>query len=211
MKLKYDWWFFKQKISIKNCNQIIKLSSSIEKNKGITGTMGVSRDTKKAPLSKKEKQVLKKERDSSVCFISHPLIYDIIMPFVNEANKESGWNFEIDCTEESQFTEYKKNNFYSWHQDCWDQPYISGGLSKGKIRKLSSILLLENKTKYEGGDLQFYFSGIPEQQPNIITMKDFCNKGDFIVFPSHIYHRVLPITKGKRFSLVSWHLVHPLK
>ena len=58
MKLKYDWWFFKQKISIKNCNQIIKLSSSIEKNKGITGTMGVSRDTKKAPLSKKEKQVL---------------------------------------------------------------------------------------------------------------------------------------------------------
>ena len=50
-----------------------------------------------------------------------------------------------------------------------------------------------------------------EQQPKIITMKDFCNKGDFIVFPSHITHRVLPITKGKRFSLVSWHLGYPFK
>ena len=87
MKLKYDWWFFKKKISIKNCNKIIKLFSSIKKDKGITGTLGVSRNTKKFPLSKKEKQVLKKQRDSSVCFMSHPLIYDIIMPLLMKQMK----------------------------------------------------------------------------------------------------------------------------
>jgi PKHD-type hydroxylase len=212
MRLKHDWWLFKKGIVTKDCNKIIKTFSSFEKDKGITGQFGKNRDIKEKPLTKKEKENLIKQRDSSVVFLSDQLTYDIIMPLVFTANKSSDWNFEINYTEASQFTEYKKNNFYDWHQDCWNEPYsIENNNYANKIRKLSSVLLLEDNSKYKGGDFQFYFHNNPEQKPKIITLDTFCDKGDFLVFPSHIWHRVLPVTKGKRYSLVNWHLGHPFK
>ncbi|BCU99421.1 MAG: hypothetical protein CM15mV27_1400 [Caudoviricetes sp.] len=29
-------------------------------------------------------------------------------------------------------------------------------------------------------------------------------KGSIVVFPSFVYHRVIPVTKGTRYSLVCW-------
>ena len=212
MKLKHDWWLFKKGVITKDCDKIIETFSSFEKDKGVTGQFGKNRDLKEKPLTKKEKENLIKQRDSSVVFLSDQLTYDIIMPLVFTANKNSDWNFEIDYTETSQFTEYKKNNFYNWHQDCWNEPYsIESNNYANKIRKLSSVLLLEDSSKYTGGEFQFYFQNNPEQKPKIITLDTFCDKGDFLVFPSHIWHRVLPVTKGKRYSLVNWHLGNPFK
>ena len=39
---------------------------------------------------------------------------------------------------------------------------------------------------------------------NIITVNDAKDIGTIIIFPSFIHHQVLPITKGKRESLVNW-------
>lgn len=207
MKLKYDWWLFKKQISIENCNKIIEKASLFKKNKAITGKFGKKRDLKENPLTKEEKKDLIKQRDSSVVFLSDQFIYDIIIPLVINANKNSNWNFEINYTEASQFTEYKKNNFYDWHQDCWDEPYpVEHDSYSNKIRKLSSVLLLEDGFKYKGGEFQFYFHNNPGQLPRIITLDNFCDKGDFLIFPSHVWHRVLPVTQGKRYSLVNWHL-----
>ena len=36
-------------------------------------------------------------------------------------------------------------------------------------------------------------------------------KGAVVVFPSHIWHRVTPVTKGTRYSLVVWFLGKPFK
>ena len=30
------------------------------------------------------------------------------------------------------------------------------------------------------------------------------NKGDIVVFPSYLMHRVTPVTRGERYSLVAW-------
>ena len=30
------------------------------------------------------------------------------------------------------------------------------------------------------------------------------NKGDVVVFPSYFLHRVSPVTKGTRYSVVAW-------
>lgn len=53
-----------------------------------------------------------------------------------------------------------------------------------------------------GGDLRF---SIPHPDSNKITVNSFKPKtGTMIVFPSHIWHKVGPVTKGVRKSLVGW-------
>ena len=40
-------------------------------------------------------------------------------------------------------------------------------------------------------------------------IKELNKKGSMIVFPSFIRHRVKPVTKGTRHSLVLWHIGYP--
>ena len=47
---------------------------------------------------------------------------------------------------------------------------------------------------YEGGEFEFFLDDI--QIKNEI--------GTVIVFPSYFLHRVNPVTKGTRYSLVAW-------
>ncbi|MEC7191643.1 MAG: 2OG-Fe(II) oxygenase [Pseudomonadota bacterium] len=38
-----------------------------------------------------------------------------------------------------------------------------------------------------------------------------CKRGDVIVFPSYLHHRVKPVTKGVRYSIVAWYGGPPFK
>ena len=44
-----------------------------------------------------------------------------------------------------------------------------------------------------------------------IQCKEILPKGSIIVFPSFLWHRVKPVTKGVRYSLVVWNLGYPFK
>ena len=63
-------------------------------------------------------------------------------------------------------------------------------------RKLSIIVQLSDEDEYEGGDINLKIGSRDLDLPK--------KKGGVIVFPSFILHRVLPVTKGSRKSLVSW-------
>jgi PKHD-type hydroxylase len=63
-------------------------------------------------------------------------------------------------------------------------------------RKLSLILQLSDATEYEGGELQLKDSS----DHTAVERK----KGHLIAFPSYLLHRVTPVTKGIRRSLVVW-------
>jgi PKHD-type hydroxylase len=135
-------------------------------------------------------------------------------PYINEANKNAGWNFQWDWSEACQFTIYKKNQFYDWHADSWEKSYDdpSNLNTNGKIRKLSMTLSLSDENDYEGGDLEFD----PRNYHNIknsktLICKEVKPKGSLVVFPSFVYHRITPVTKGTRYSLVMWNLGHPFK
>lgn len=64
------------------------------------------------------------------------------------------------------------------------------------VRKLSFVLQLTDPSKYTGGDLELFFSDKAEKIPRDI--------GYAVLFPSYVLHRVTPVTKGTRHSLVSW-------
>ena len=94
-----------------------------------------------------------------------------------------------------QFTRYvAPTGRYEAHIDR-----VTGGL----IRKLSFTLQLSDPAEYTGGDLLLHTAGKPE------TMKR--DRGHVVVFPSYTLHEVTPVTKGTRYSLVSWVTGKPFK
>lgn len=141
-------------------------------------------------------------------------MFDKVRPYVNIANSNSGWNFEISSIEDMQFTIYKKNQHYNYHKDtdgkpnnCPDNIHLHG-----KIRKLSMSVCLSDPSKYEGGDFKILTNNQSNPTEIIeIEAKELKPMGSIIVFPSDEYHCVTPVTKGTRYSLVVWFLGRPFR
>ena len=192
MILPYYYYYFKKAVPIKTCKKILNTC----RKKIIT----------KATIE--ENVVNVSARDCKVAWINKKWIYDVINPFIHSANKKAGWNFQFDWNESSQFTIYEKGHYYGWHVD--QAPVAMKHNNKninGKTRKLSLTLQLTDRTEYEGGDFQFkWIDNTKKGLLNVITVDDAKDIGTIIVFPSFINHQILPITQGKRESLVNWSL-----
>ena len=152
-----------------------------------------------------DEEVIKNQhiRKSNLVWIDDQWIYQTIHPYVQKANNSANWNFQWDWSEPCQFTKYNLNQYYDWH--C-DSAIIKEGDNK-RIRKLSVTCQLNDPCEYEGGDLEFDQRNYhpDERDPSKHVFK--CNnlkKGSVIVFPSYMWHRVKPVTKGVRYSLVIW-------
>ena len=208
MNLFNYYWYFKSAIPPKICDDIIRYSLS--KSESIARTGGF--DNKQ--LSKNEINDMKRKRNSDVVWLNDPWIYKELHPYINGANKMAGWNFQWDMSEEMQFTKYKLNQYYDWHSDSWDKPYDRpNNLEHGKIRKLSMTCQLTDGSEYEGGELEFDFRNyephMRDEEKHKIQCKEILPQGSIIVFPSFVWHRVKPVTKGVRYSLVMWNLGYP--
>jgi predicted 2-oxoglutarate/Fe(II)-dependent dioxygenase YbiX len=77
--------------------------------------------------------------------------------------------------------------FYNWHTDF-------AGIRP--LRKLSISIQLSRPEDYDGGDLELMYGTEPQKLDKA--------RGTFIVFPSFLLHRVTPVTRGTRWSLVAW-------
>jgi PKHD-type hydroxylase len=217
MNISNYYWYFTSAIPPRICDMIVQYGKAEKEREvlALTGDFGRDRDLKKAPLTKKEVENLKKKRDSNIVWMNDRWIYKEIQPYVNQANQNAGWNFEWDWSESCQFTKYKKGQYYDWHCDSWDKPYVEEGPTKGKIRKLSMTCQLTEGSEYEGGELEFDFKNydphMRDESKHRIQCKEILPKGSIIVFPSFVWHRVKPVTKGVRYSLVVWNLGYPFK
>jgi len=207
MNFKYTYWFFEEALSSRFCDTLIKYGNEQKESLALTGNR-----TDPSKLTQDEKLDLMKTRNSNIVWLSDQWIYKEIQPYINSANKNAGWNFDWDWSEACQFTKYKLNQHYGWHRDSFNEPYGEENILeyRNKVRKLSVTCLLSDPNNYEGGELEFQ----PRDQddPNIIlSTKHLRKKGTIIIFPSYIWHRVKPVTKGTRYSLVVWNIGYPFK
>lgn len=118
-------------------------------------------------------------------------IYERLMDMSLDANWQL-WGFDLHHIRDSiQYTEYRENEGgeYKWHQDMGAHPL--------NYRKISIVVQLSDPSEYEGGELQ-----IMKDSRDPITLPN--KKGSVILFPSYMLHRVTPVTKGVRKSLVLW-------
>jgi len=211
MRYLNNFWYFQSVIPPKLCDDIITFGENVRQELALVGELADKKQQNpNISISKKELRDLKKVRDSNIAWLKEPWIYKEILPYVQMANINAEWNFQFDYAEAMQFTKYKINQFYNWHFDSFISPYqnLKDENYNGKIRKLSVTVSLSDQKDYEGGSLEFDI-----QQKNgkkdIITCDQIVSKGSVIVFPSFIYHRVKPVTKGTRYSLVIWFLGKP--
>jgi len=193
MILENYYYYFQSAIPSHTCDEIIKFAKQFKKERGL-----INHHQPKKTSTKKIKEI-RQVRESHIVFLDEKWLYNLLQPFVREANYRANWNFDWDWSESIQFTIYKKNQFYDWHADSFPQQD-----KNGKVRKLSVSINLSDPKDYEGGLLEFDFRN-QNKNPSFITQcKEILPKGSLVVFPSFVFHRVTPVTKGTRYSLVMW-------
>lgn len=102
------------------------------------------------------------------------------------ANNEF-WKFNVTHSNQTEFLMYEVGGKYEEHIDTEIK-------HSNTTRKITVLAILNDE--FEGG--KFYIKNghekfYPQQ-----------NKGDVIIFPSFLTHGVEPVTKGKRFTTVTW-------
>ena len=206
MNISNYYWYFQSAVPPRICDEIIAYALSKKEKMARTGGYGDGK------LSKDEEKDLKQKRDSNIVWLDETWIYKELHPYIKKANELAGWNYQWDYSEQCQFTKYKLGQYYDWHCDSWDKPYVEEGPTKGKIRKLSVTVSLTDPKEYKGGELEFDFRNLdPDKKPNIRACTEILPKGSLVIFPSFVWHRVKPVTKGVRHSLVIWNLGYPFR
>ena len=115
-------------------------------------------------------------------------LYDRLAQVAAELNAQ---HFQFDVygfVEPFQYVVYEEGGHFAWHVD--KHP------SNKSPRKLSLTLQLSDEADYEGGALEFRTDMYPKSASG--------KRGSVNLFPSWLSHRVTPVTKGIRKSLVAW-------
>jgi len=167
------------------CKKIIEIGKSLTKQKAEIVSVKNKYDTN--------------QRLSYVSWIPFnmaPEMYEIIEKVMHQTNSNHFGFENMQITEFAQYTEYPEKGFFDWHIDshinCEHQP---------PVRKISMTCLLSHESEFKGGGLEIIKEG------NVLKPK----QGQAVFFASFIRHRVAPISKGIRKSLVMWFGGTPFK
>ena len=129
------------------------------------------------------------------------------------------WKFDLSKPEPLQYSIYNEGDYYNWHNDQRESVY-----EDGLVRKLSFTVFLNED--YDGGDFEIVQLSAAKELPKLnvenVSATLLVNEGGMItgpqpaagtmiVFPSYLWHRVEPVIKGPRKSLVGWFLGKPFK
>lgn len=181
------WQMWENRFCKATCERIITLASLLPEVDGVVGS------------GSGESNLVKEIRRSKVRWLSGAMpdfkdLYLDLVDMFQQANKVA-FGVELWHLHELQFTCYNSEDqgCYDWHNDVlWQSQNLSH-------RKLSMVIQLSDPNNYEGGDfeMQPLFLGSPD--PAVLK-----KQGTTIIFPSFVQHRVTPVTKGTRYSLVAW-------
>lgn len=141
----------------------------------------------KGRIQKDKKFILDKKRDVDVWVIdeSATWIDEIIINSIYTALEYLDYDV-VGLLERPQLLRYNAPSVgYDWHTDL--------GEEEASTRKMSLSIALNDE--YEGGNIAFFSNKLFEHKMPI---------GQSLAFPSFLSHRVMPITKGERWALVSW-------
>ena len=174
-----DGYSIQAKFSREECLRIINIGKSHQLHNGTTGSSASD------------------YRRSKICWLPNDnttgWIYDRLEKCVLEANLR--WEIRVyGFGENLQFTEYdeKYQGHYNTHMDL-------GRDDNMRFRKISIVVHLTDPSEFQGGEL------ILHTAYNALNGRVMENEqGTVTLFPSFLLHKVTPVTKGRRYSLVLW-------
>lgn len=174
----YDWYYIKSLYSENECEIILQRCENLKKYyKDYVDVPGVGK------------------RVNTFVLESKPIV-ELLEGFYKNVFEMNKKYFGFDLYDEYpgiiHLNEYSgSNNEYPFHRDSFP-------LGTMCDIKLTAILNL-SLDKFEGGDFEFFYG-------ENVKVNEIRTAGSFIVFPSNTYHRVTPVTDGKRITLSAWFL-----
>ncbi len=116
-------------------------------------------------------------------------LFDRLKEVVQQLNQEH-YHFDIDDFDGGiQLARYDESDagHYTWHMDAGERT---------ATRKISISVQVSDPASYEGGNLELFY----KMRPFIADR----TRGAVVSFPSWVMHRVTPVKRGVRYSLVGW-------
>lgn len=179
----YGWAYWDGAFTDQDLQNVITQCEAKEKTSGTT-------------IGSKDAEESRQFRISNVSFHTRDnnteWFFDKLNGVISALN-ERFYNYNLNGYADFQYTTYDaaEQGRYDWHMDM-----THGKNFQVPSRKLSVVMPLNDD--FEGGEFQINTSG--EDKAETLPMR----KGRVIVFPSYIMHRVTPVTKGIRRSIVVW-------
>lgn len=157
------------------CDRIVTLAREHGTVKGGTG----------------ESMTASEVRDSDICFLWPDEKTAWMFQRLQQLTEQVNRSYQFDLRgffEGVQVARYGGGGgHYGWHMDLGTGPFSA--------RKLTLSVQLSDPDSYEGGELEFTSATLqPEAQ----------RQGAAVIFPSFMTHRVTPVSKGERWSMVCW-------
>jgi SM-20-related protein len=111
----------------------------------------------------------------------------------------------VDCQEPT-FLVYRPGDFFEPHRDHTQAPNAPDSITR---RHVSAVIFLGDESaggvdgEYEGGSLAFYgLLKVPRCRHVGIPVRG--KAGMLVAFRPDVFHQVSPVTRGERFTIVSW-------
>ena len=180
-------------LTSQQCDELIRIGQSEPK---INATIGI--DNKNTKLDER----YRKSIISWIPFAKAIPIYQVIRNWMEITNNNYFGFDTVQLSEQGQYAEYSKEGFYNWHMDSNTEM-----AAMPTVRKISMTLLLNDSKDYEGGDIEIFCGDALDSEKNKFKLK----QGYAVFFASFLLHRVMPVIKGNRKSLVMWFGGSPLR
>jgi PKHD-type hydroxylase len=221
--IKYDFAAYPSVISPDLCNQIVAVGErAMDASDDIQATTFAGKPSvaNTAPAIDidaipAEERANYHVRNTHVSWLEDKWIYELIVPYMKAGNELLEMNFAFNEFEPMQFTRYRDSQFYGWHMDG------AAKNGEGKVfvdqagnrieRKFTCVLMLNDPSEYEGGDLILDLGGRGSEETRLSEPSTYNMKGTVIVFPSYMWHMVNAVTSGTRYTLVLWAVGPPFR
>ena len=180
-------------LTSQQCDELIRIGQGEPK---INATIGGKGKNKKIDYSYRKSII------SWIPFAKALPIYQVIRQWMEVTNNNYFGFDTVQLSEQGQYAEYSKGGFYNWHMDSDIEMKLMP-----TVRKISMTLLLSDPKDFEGGELELFCGDTLDSEKNKFKLK----RGYAVFFASFLLHRVMPVTKGNRKSLVMWFGGSPLR
>jgi predicted 2-oxoglutarate/Fe(II)-dependent dioxygenase YbiX len=171
------YWKWEKVIPVELCDLLLRDVGDIQKKRG---------------LIEGNKEPPNELRNNKTAFLKENHWFEgIMLNHIYHANQSAKWNFELAGCENLQYAEYFTGEKYDWHRD--HNMYDMENPEKN-YRKLTAVCQLSDFSEFEGGG-----TFLVDFSDSLLK-----NKGDLIVFPSHILHKAGEVTSGVRKTIVCW-------
>ena len=146
----------------------------------------------------------RKTRRVDVSSAASSLVTERLLGLRDEISETVG--ADVSGIQDPQFLVYRKGDFFRMHRDrdpAQDAPRFAGE------RRVSAVLFLNGESAdpvpdtHSGGALTLY-GLIDDGRGGMVGLPVTAETGSVIAFPSDMAHEVKPVTRGERYSVVSW-------